>query len=117
MNIGKNCHISWRSHLDKSVNPKGIYIGNRVWILSEAMVLSHDYCRDLIIDTKIGDDCIIGARSIILPGVNIGKETIVGMGSVVTKDVPGNCIVVGNPAKVIKTGISVNNGKIAQSIK
>lgn len=51
---------------------------------------------------KIGDDVWIGARVIILPGVSIGKGSIVGAGAVVTKDVPDYTVVVGVPAKVIK---------------
>jgi acetyltransferase-like isoleucine patch superfamily enzyme len=44
-----------------------------------------------------------------MPGVKIGNEVIVGSMSVVTKDVPSNCIVAGNPAKIIKTGITMND--------
>lgn len=50
----------------------------------------------------IGNDVWIGTRSIILPGVNIGNHSIIGAGSVVTRDVPEYGIVGGNPAKVIK---------------
>ena len=104
MHIGKDCRISWSAHLDKSVNPKGIWIGNHVWILRDAMILSHDYCRGLITDTRIGDNCIIGVRSIIMPGVTIESHSVIGGGAVVTKAVPGHVIVAGNPAKVIKGG-------------
>lgn len=45
----------------------------------------------------------IGANSLILKGVHIGARSIVGAGSVVTKDVPSDTIVAGNPAKIIKT--------------
>lgn len=44
MDIGKNCRISWKAHLDKSVNPKGIHIGDNTWVLSGAMILAHDHC-------------------------------------------------------------------------
>ena len=68
-------------------------------------MLAHDMCRRLKATTKIGRCCFIGANAIILPGVKIGDEVVVGSGAVVTKDVPSNCIVAGNPAKVIKQGI------------
>ena len=112
MNIGKNVRISWKCHLDKSVNPMGIYIGDNTWVLNGCMILSHDHCRSLITDTFIGKHCIIGVRSIIMPGVKICNEVVVASGSVVVKDCPDNCIVAGNPAKIIKLGIRVNNGKI-----
>ncbi len=50
----------------------------------------------------VEDDVWIGARVIVLPGVRIGTGAIVGVGAVVTKDVPANTIVGGNPAKVIR---------------
>lgn len=112
MDIGKNCRISWKAHLDKSVNPKGIHIGDNSWVLSDAMILSHDYCRGLITDTRIGKNCVIGIRSIIMPGVTVGDECVIGGGSIVTKDVPNNCIVAGNPSCVIRENIKVCNGKI-----
>lgn len=46
-------------------------------------------------------------------GVTIGDEVVVGAGSIVTKDVPSNCIVAGNPAKIIRSGVYTDNyGKI-----
>lgn len=66
MDIGKNCVISWKAHLDKSVNPKGIHIGDNTWILSGAMILAHDHCRNLKVDTFIGSNCVIGVRSIVM---------------------------------------------------
>ncbi|CAM3661390.1 sugar O-acetyltransferase [Aeromicrobium ponti] len=51
----------------------------------------------------IGDDVWIGGSSVILPGITIGDNSIVAAGSVVTKDVPANTIVAGNPAKILKS--------------
>lgn len=50
----------------------------------------------------IGNNCWIGGGVVILPGVTIGDNCTIGAGSVVVKDIPDNCIAVGNPAKVVK---------------
>lgn len=118
MDIGKNVIIARTVILDKNVNPHGIHIGNNTWILRNATILAHDHCRGTkgkgaIFDTYIGRNCVIGINSIILPGVKICDSCVVAAGAVVTKDVPPNSIVAGNPAKVIKTGVVVgNNGQI-----
>lgn len=52
---------------------------------------------------EIDDDVLIGAYSIILKGVHIGARSVIGAGSVVTKDIPADCIAAGNPCKVIKS--------------
>ena len=54
---------------------------------------------------RIGNNCWIGENSRICKGVTIGEGSIVAANSVVTKNVPANCIVAGNPAKIVKTGI------------
>ena len=51
---------------------------------------------------KIGNDCWIGGAAIILPGIIIKNNCVIGAGSVVTKDVPDNSVYAGNPARFIK---------------
>lgn len=53
-------------------------------------------------DVTIGKNCWIGEKVIILPGVSLGNNVIVGAGSIVTKSFEDNCIIAGNPAKCIK---------------
>ena len=60
------------------------------------------FCRTYALPVSIGDGCWIGGGVIILPGVNIGKGCVIGAGSVVTKDIPDNCVAVGNPCRVIR---------------
>ena len=58
--------------------------------------------NDAVLPIQIGDNVWIGMRAIILKGVTIGNNSIVGAGAVVTKDVPANAVVAGNPAKLVK---------------
>lgn len=51
---------------------------------------------------KIGKNCWLGAGVIVLPGINIGDNSVIGAGSVVTKDIPANTVAVGNPCKVLR---------------
>ncbi len=50
----------------------------------------------------IGKNCWLGAGVIVVPGVSIGDDTVIGAGSVVTKDIPSGVVAVGNPCRVIK---------------
>lgn len=105
MHIDKSARISYGAKLDKT-NPRGIHIGEESYIASGAIVFTHDFCRSIHKDTYIGKRCFIGANAIIMCGIKIGDEVIVGSGAIVTKDVPSNCIVAGNPARIIKEGIN-----------
>ena len=86
----------------------GITIEDDVQMAADCSLLSnnHDpYDRQLLVCKLIlvKKGAWIGARAIILPGVCVGKHAIVGAGSVVTKDVPDYGVVVGNPARLIRT--------------
>lgn len=104
--IGNGCKIQSDVIIDYS-HYWLITIGNNVTLAPRVHILAHDastkqkfnYVRLGL--TTIEDDVFIGAASIVLPGVTIGTGSIVGAGSVVTKDIPANMVVAGNPAKVI----------------
>lgn len=108
MDVDPTTRISFSARLDKNINPKGVHVGRHTWVTREAMILAHDYTRNLKTDTFVGARCFVGTRAIILPGVIVGDEVIVASGAVVTKDVPPNSIVAGNPARVIRSGVSVS---------
>lgn len=112
MDIGKKCRVSWKAHLDKSINPKDIHIGDNTWVLSDTMILAHNHCRNLKVDTYIGGNCIVGIRSIILSGIKVGNQVVIGAGSMVTKNIHSICISTGNPAKVLKENVNIQNKKI-----
>lgn len=108
MDINPSCNFSLSAKFDRTY-PKGMHIGAHSYIAFDVAILCHDMTRGLYLDTYIGENCFIGARSIILPGIRIGDGSIVGSGSVVTKDVPAGCIVAGNPAKIIREDIEVGH--------
>jgi acetyltransferase-like isoleucine patch superfamily enzyme len=104
MDIHKTAFFSLKVHLDRT-HPRGIHIGPDSYVAFDVVVLSHDMTRGLYADTRIGERCFIGARSVLLPGIAIGDGSIVAAGSVVTRDVPPGSIVAGNPARIVRTGI------------
>lgn len=106
MDLDPTCTFSLSVHFDKTY-PRGMHVGEKTYIAFDVALLAHDFTRGLYLHTRIGRHCFIGARSIILPGITIGDESIVAAGSVVTKDVPPRSLVAGNPAKVIKSDIEV----------
>ena len=113
MDISSTTRISFGAKLDKT-NPKGIHIGEESFVASGAIILSHDFCRNIHTDTYIGARCFIGVNSIIMCGVRIGDNCVIGAGAIVTKDAPPNCMLAGNPAKIIREGI--NTTKFGQLV-
>ncbi len=109
--LDKTTRVSFSAFLDKT-NPKGVHIGSYTLIARGAVILSHDFTRSYRAETKIGDYCLIGTQSIIMPGISIGNHCVIGAGAVVTKNVPPNSLVVGNPAKVIRQIDTAAYGKI-----
>lgn len=113
VDIGEDVTIHRHCKID-GANPRGVHIGDRARLAARSIIFAHDYYGgNMHVDTYIGKQSIIGHGAIILPGVKIGDNVIVGAGSVVSKDVPDNCIVAGNPARIIKIGIEIDeHGRI-----
>lgn len=106
--IGDGVRIGDHLHLNVQ---QQVEIGDRVEISWAVTIMDTDFHRITELDgsqrrhttpVRIGEHALIGARSVILKGVSIGPGAIVAAGSVVTKDVPANWIVAGNPAKPIR---------------
>ena len=106
MDLDPTVQFSLSAYLDRTF-PKGIHVGAHTWIALKSMVLSHDRVRGLYVHTRIGQNCFVGAGSIIMPGVQIGDGVVVAAGAVVVRDVPDGCIVAGNPAKVVRENVKV----------
>ena len=112
VNIGKNCHFSPYVQIDL-IYPQLVNIGDNVTIGSNSMIFAHtnptanlflkngDYPRK-VEPVTIKSGAVLTPGSIILSGITIGENSIISPGSVVTQNVPDYCIVVGNPARVVK---------------
>ena len=118
--IGKNCNICSHCFIENDVVigdnvtiKNGVQIFNATELqdysfIGQNAVLCHDKTpisgnkHAEILKITVKKYAVIGAGAVVLPGITIGENALVGAGSVVTKDVPDNAIVVGNPAKIIK---------------
>lgn len=115
LDVDPSVRMSLSAKLDRNFRA-GIHIGPDSYIAFEARIMTHDFSSGLYLHTRIGERCFIGGRSLILPGVTIGDGSIIGAGSVVTKDVPANCAVAGNPARIVKEGIEVEKfGRLVEA--
>ena len=116
MHIHHTAIISTKVYLDRT-NPKGIFIGAYSGISRGAVILTHDHVLGDKVhrNTKIGNNVFVGINSIILAGVTINDNVIISAGSVVKRNIPSNCIVEGNPAKVVYENVKI--GKYGQLIE
>ena len=119
--IGRDCNICAHAFIENdvvigdNVTVKcgvqlwdGLRVGNDVFIGPNATFCNDRYPRSgvrdsrrTLLNTIIEDGVSIGAGSVILPGITIGRNAMIGAGAVVTKDVPPDTTVVGNPAREI----------------
>jgi UDP-2-acetamido-3-amino-2,3-dideoxy-glucuronate N-acetyltransferase len=116
--IGKNCKIDAFVYIEEGVVigdnckirpfvfiPTGVTIENNVFIGPNVTFTNDKYPKVgaewTLLQTKIESHASIGANSVILPGITVGRMALVGAGSVVTKDVPERAVVAGNPATLI----------------
>jgi maltose O-acetyltransferase len=112
--LGEDVWVGYFCLIDGS---GGLEIGSKVSISSGVHIYTHDSSnyrlynleKDIVDGThidrapvKIGNNVQIGANSVILKGITIGNNVIIGALSLVNKDIPDNCIAVGNPCKIIK---------------
>lgn len=127
--IGENCyiepplHANWAGkfvHFGKNVyanfnltlvDDTHIYVGDSTMIGPNVTIATAGHpilpvLREKVyqfnLPVRIGKNCWIGAGAIILPGITIGDNTVVGAGSVVTKDLPANVVAVGNPCRILR---------------
>ena len=115
MDIHPTARFSLSASFDRTF-PAGVHVGRMSYMAFEARILTHDMSRGLYLHTRIGENCFIGGRALIMPGIEIGDGCIVGAGSVVTKSVPSGSLVAGNPARILKSNIKVTDfGRMADA--
>lgn len=108
VHFGKNVYANFNLTL---VDDTHIYVGDCTMLAPNVVLATagHPILPELRVQAyqynfpvHIGRNCWLGAGVIVLPGVTIGDNTVIGAGSVVTKDIPANVVAVGNPCRVIR---------------
>ncbi len=95
--IGKGCSI--QAHVTIS---NGCKVGNSVFIAPNSSLLNDKYPRSNIPSpVTVEDNVVIGGAVTILPGLVVGQNSVVGAGSLVTKDIPPETVVMGAPARIV----------------
>lgn len=108
--VGKHCKISSHTFVCEGVTiGEGVFVGHNVSFINDMFPRAVNADGSLqteadwqMVHTVVEDRASIGTGATILGGVRIGKNAIIGAGAVVTKDVPENAVVAGNPAKIIR---------------
>jgi len=99
LKLGKNTDIGAFTYINAQ---NGVIIEDEVQIGSHCSVYSVSTIDDKNGSVILKKNCRIGTHSVIMPGVTVGENSIIGAFSFVNKDIPPNCVALGVPAKVIK---------------